>query len=147
MVYAIGLTILLYRDAVYQIHTSSVVLLRLGSLLVIFRRISLSFFFAFIILEQNWAERSPVKFSRFKIVSHLGRYTYGLYLLHPLGLLMASVLLRMPAQGSASFGPGMTRGLLGLGLSLALGMVSYHTYEMPFLKLKRRFAHLASGSL
>jgi peptidoglycan/LPS O-acetylase OafA/YrhL len=147
LAYAIGLTILLYRDAVYQIQTTSVVLLRLGSLLVIFRRLILSVFFAFIILEQNWAEHSLIKVSRFKRISHLGRYTYGLYLLHPLGLLLASVLLRMPAQGTTAYGPGVTRGLLGLGLSLVLSIASYHAYEMPFLKLKTRFAHLASGSL
>ncbi len=52
----------------------------------------MSLFFIFIVLEQNYARRSPLKMSRLKIISRLGVYTYGLYLLHPIALTLLRYL-------------------------------------------------------
>ena len=69
-----------------------------------------------------------------------GRYSYGLYIFH--GLLVTSVLpLVYPIQrlvGSVFFG-GILTLLMSLALSLALAMMSYHCFEAPILRLKRRF--------
>jgi peptidoglycan/LPS O-acetylase OafA/YrhL len=67
-------------------------------------------------------------------------------LLHPIGLLFAAILLGLSVEGPAEFSDAMTRGLLGFGFSLALSIASYYWLEMPFLQLKKRFAHIASGS-
>lgn len=143
--YAVGFTAVLCRNYVYY-PTTSEALMRVESLLIIFRRLMLSGFFAFIILEQNWARRSPLKFSRLSLVSAMGKYTYGLYLLHPMGLLLAAALLNQCGATLRELQITVACGVLGFPLSVVLSMVSYHAYEMPFLKLKKRFAHIASGS-
>lgn len=53
---------------------------------VVFERLVIAFLFGMIIVEQNFAKHSLFKMSRFKLVSKLGIYTYGLYCLHFLGL-------------------------------------------------------------
>lgn len=144
--YVLGLTAVLCRDFVYY-PTSSVTLMRVESLLVILRRLILSLFYAFIIIEQNWARGSLLKFSKLSLLSRMGKYTYGLYLLHPMGLLLAAALLHQLGSRLHDFRPNVACGLLGFPLSVALSMVSFHAYEMPFLKLKKRFAHVSSGSV
>src|SRR5262249_12711906 len=103
-------------------------------------------FFAFIIAEQNWASRSLLKMSRLKLCSFLGRYTYGLYLLHPLALLLAGALLGLPLVGAEVVDPTVICGFVGLILSLALSMASYHLLELPFLRIKQRFAVVPSAT-
>jgi len=141
--YLVAITLLLLRDVVYA-PTSSYLLQRLQSLLTIFRRLILSVSFAFIIAEQNWAVNSPLKLSRLRLLSNLGRYTYGLYLLHPLALCAAARWVGVPAEGSVSFPSGVVRGILGLVLTLVLSISSYHLFEMPFLRFKKRFTFVVS---
>ena len=141
--YLVVITLLLLRDTVYA-PTSSYVLQRLQSLATIFRRLILSVCFAFIIAEQNWAVNSPMKLSRLRLLSSLGKYTYGLYLLHPLALCAAARWVGVPAQGSVSFQSDVARGILGLVLTLVLGVTSYHLFEMPFLRFKQRFTFVVS---
>ncbi len=93
--------------------------------LAIVERVLLSIFFAFVIGEQNWAENSPLKFSKIKGLSGLGKVTYGLYCLHFLGILCASRLAdRLPLE------EGWWRLLLlevplGLCISVLLAALSY----------------------
>ena len=49
-------------------------------------RLLMATLFAIVILEQNYAERSILKVSRLRFASMMGKYTYGLYLLHPVSL-------------------------------------------------------------
>jgi peptidoglycan/LPS O-acetylase OafA/YrhL len=144
--YVLGLTIVLCRNYVYY-PTTTLALMRVQSLLVIFRRLILAGFFAFVIVEQNWARSSLFKFSRLALVSSMGMYSFGLYLLHPMGLLLAAALLNQLGGSERDLHPTLTCGLLGFPVSLGLSMASYHAYEMPFLKLKKRFAHISSGSI
>jgi peptidoglycan/LPS O-acetylase OafA/YrhL len=144
LIYLAGIALVLCRNLMYT-PTSSYVLQRFESLPTIFRRLIPSVFFAFIIVEQNWATNSPLKRSTFRLLTHLGKYTYGLCLLHPLALVATSFCLGVPAEGSVSLGMGVERGILGLALSLGLSAASYHRFELPFLRLKKRFTVVASG--
>ena len=101
VLYLAAVALLLLRDTVYA-PTSSYLVQRLQSLLTIFRRLILSVSFAFIIAEQNWAVNSPLKLSRLWLLSNLGKYTYGLYLLHPLALCAAAWWMGVPAEGSVA---------------------------------------------
>lgn len=150
--FAVGMLMLVFREAVY-FPVDSVWATAIRAALVIVRRVVLSLFFAFLIAEQNWAENSMFKVSSSKLLSSLGKYTYGLYLLHPLALMAAFMLLghRLPPQlgGGGPIPPpivgGLACGFLGLILSLALSIASYHLFEARFLAIKKRFSVIESG--
>src|SRR5262249_16243493 len=64
-------------------------------LLVAGERLGWGLLFLFAILEQNYGERSLVKLSWCRWLTELGKYTYGIYMLHPLGIQSCSVALRL----------------------------------------------------
>jgi peptidoglycan/LPS O-acetylase OafA/YrhL len=109
-------------------------------------RLGESFFFAFVVLEQSFCGNSPFRMESFKLASSLGRVSYGLYMLHPLAL-----GLTYEAFGGGERPtdvPAPERLLLGLVAFLAtvaLSALSYRLYEAPFLRLKRRFAKIATS--
>jgi peptidoglycan/LPS O-acetylase OafA/YrhL len=109
-------------------------------------RLFVTAFFAFVILEQNFARSSLVKLGQFSLMSKLGTYTYGLYLLHPIVYIFVqktAVVLFHPSFTSIS-----TTCLTAAGTfvgTVVMSMVSFHYYEEPFLKLKRRLAHVESA--
>ncbi|MDB5255878.1 MAG: acyltransferase [Chitinophagaceae bacterium] len=105
----------------------------------VFARLISALFFSFIILEQNYS-RSFYKFSKSKALSFWGKYTYGLYLLHPIALLICDSLLNACHLTYAdSFTGALLRGFLGLGISMLISYLSYEYYESYFLKIKERF--------
>jgi peptidoglycan/LPS O-acetylase OafA/YrhL len=67
-------------------------------------------------------------------LTHLGRISYGLYLVH-YTVISGWAFLWWPWCGVVSF-----------VVSVLLAEVSYRVVERPFLKLKDRFAYIASGS-
>ncbi len=112
---------------------------------IIFERLFIGTFFGLIILEQNFATNSFFKMSRFKTISKLGVYTYGLYCLHLIGMyLVAKIIGKYPVDQSSSlvaWGSVTVALLLSVGISLA----SYHLFEKWFLNLKDRFAVIVKG--
>jgi peptidoglycan/LPS O-acetylase OafA/YrhL len=112
----------------------------------VFTRLVSTLFFAFVILEQNYCRHSLYKFSRLKTLSFWGKYTYGLYLLHPIALTMLDVafrLLRIDYQ--RTFLSTLSAGLAALVISLLLSYVSYEYFEKRFLKLKKKFSFVRSA--
>jgi peptidoglycan/LPS O-acetylase OafA/YrhL len=82
--------------------------------------------------------------SRSKLLSgvwvvRLGKVSYGLYLLHLLGLLIAKSLLH-PMSGKAQ----LVTKAVGFVLTMILAFASYRWVESPFLRLKDRFARVLS---
>ena len=142
--YALGMTAVLFRNYVYY-PTDSVALMRVESLLVILRRLILSVFFAFVIIEQNWARGSPLKLSKLSLVSAMGKCLRALPVapdgLAPCRRFPESVTGDRPRTSSDSDLRSARASAERGGTSVA----SYHAYEMPFLNLKKRFAHVASG--
>jgi len=72
-------------------------------------------------------------------VVSLGKVSYGLYLLHLTGLLIAKSLLH-PISGTAL----LATKAVGFVLTLILAFASYRWVESPFLRLKDRFARVLS---
>jgi peptidoglycan/LPS O-acetylase OafA/YrhL len=126
-IYLAGFLLVLYR---YEVFASTAV--------VPFERLLLSLFFVFVVLEQNYSSRSLFKVGRFKFISKLGVYTYGLYLLHPIPIAITGRLKNYVPM------PSMIEGFLDLLLTCVLAYGSYNLYEKRFLALKKRFAHVES---
>lgn len=72
-------------------------------------------------------------------VLRLGKISYGLYLLHLSGLLLAKSALH-PISGTAL----LATKAVGFVLTIILAFASYQWVESPFLRLKDRFARVLS---
>lgn len=107
-----------------------------------FGRILLGLGIAFIITEQNYSNNSFYKMKNFKMISSLGKYTYGLYLLHPLVIFFISLATLKIGLDSKSLFEGSMIGIFSLFMSILVCYLSYWYFEYPFLKLKSRFAYL-----
>jgi peptidoglycan/LPS O-acetylase OafA/YrhL len=113
---------------------------------IIFLRLFNTFFYGFIILEQNFAKNSFIKLGYFKYLSNLGKYNYGLYLLYPIGIQIVIILFKTLKISSNGFPIGISQTFIYAGIafcfSLLMSIVSYHYFEMHFLKLKDKFTTL-----
>lgn len=113
--------------------------------LIIFKRLIVSFFFCWIILEQNFARHSFFKISNLKRISTLGKYTYGLYCLHTIAVLIVAVGLDKMGLNRHSWQLWLFEFPLAMGLSILFSYFSYHYFEKRFLKLKDQFAFIVKG--
>lgn len=110
--------------------------------MVVIKRLVVAFFFIWIILEQNFGTRSYFKISQMKIISRLGKYTYGLYCLHTIAVLVVMIGLTKMGLNTTSWQLWLIEFPLTLLLSIGLAYASYHLYEKHFLKLKKRFSYI-----
>ncbi len=68
----------------------------------------------------------------------LGQLSFGLYVFHETGFFLANAAVRR-AGLPAGFGTLVEEKLLALALAVLLAFVSYHIWELPFLRLKERW--------
>ncbi len=116
-----------------------------NSLLLSLDRLVISIFFLSVILEQNFSERSFFKFQSLKRTSKLGKYTYGLYCLHMIGILIASTVLSKINFNTQVWQVLVVEGLLSLFITILLAYISFHYFEKKFLLLKNKFAILPTS--
>ena len=127
-VYAGFLLLHLFREKVFAPESSNILLYFIDSL-----------FFAFFILEQNYAKNSFYKMSNFKLLSALGKYTYGMYAYHMIfiSILMTLVPYKInPANNYISY---FFLWVVAFTTTLLFAKISYSFIEKPFLKLKEKF--------
>ena len=110
---------------------------------IVIKRIVLGALFAFIIAEQNFAKHSFFKFSRFKIISGLGIYTYGLYCLHFIGILFIEKCIDRFQINANTLFPSLLAAFCALLVTIFLSYASYHLYEKWFLRLKSNFSFIS----
>ena len=110
--------------------------------LIVIERLVISTFFGLIILEQNYANNSLFKFSNFKLVSKLGVYTYGLYCLHFVGILVVQTIAQKTGWNLHSFTMASLASILALLVAVGVSITSYYVFEKRFLDLKDRFAFI-----
>ncbi len=72
-------------------------------------------------------------------VVRLGKISYGLYMFHFMGMLLALTLLHPVSRWQL-----LTSRVLGFALTLVFALASYRWVESPFLRLKDRFATVLS---
>ena len=70
-----------------------------------------------------------------RCLNYLGQISYGLYMYHC--FIIVGLLLLLPTSKAMLFN-GLLYGASFLG-SIAVAAISYHYYEMPFLRLKTLF--------
>jgi peptidoglycan/LPS O-acetylase OafA/YrhL len=75
----------------------------------------------------------------------LGRYSYGLYVFHHLLVFQITGRLldvaRIPRLAGSQLPGQLLYLIVATGASLAVALVSWHCWEQPFLRLKRRFPY------
>ncbi|SRR5258705_704840 len=129
--YIIVIIFLLYRQELFSTY-----------FLTIIKRVIISFFFAWIILEQNFCKNSLFKISGLKTITKLGKYTYGLYCLHTIAILVVISILQKMGLNKHSWQIWLLQLPLGLLLSIVISYFSFTYFESFFLKLKDRFAYI-----
>jgi len=102
-------------------------------------------FFLFIILEQCFSVHSFYKFSNYKIISSLGKYTFGMYLIHMMALrfsgMISSKVFNLPISHlHANLSYTISRGIVSLIITVLISYLSFEYFEQIFLRLKHRFA-------
>lgn len=99
-------------------------------------------FFAFVILDQSFNTSSLLKLSKSKLLTRLGKYTYGMYMLHPLVLMMLNTILVRGFNVAVDIPWALFLKLvIGLPLTILLARVSYIYLEKRFLMMKDRFSY------
>jgi peptidoglycan/LPS O-acetylase OafA/YrhL len=71
---------------------------------------------------------------------YLGKISYGLYVYHALGNVLSNMLIPVHTE----FIQLALRPVAALAITMLLAAISYAVLETPFLKLKKRFAHIDS---
>jgi len=106
-------------------------------------RIILPIFWAFIILEQSLSHQSIFKFSQSKWLSKLGKISYGCYMYHGVIMVLTSSVLFNKWEILNEFGNLSKIGLMLINfiLTLIVSHVSFHYFEMYFLKYKNKLNH------
>lgn len=107
-----------------------------------FERAIVAFLILVIILEQNYAKHSFYKMSSFKRISRLGKMTYGMYCLHFIGILIALKITGILGVNKALWQVLLIETSLALLLTILISKLSYTYFEMPFLRLKKRFSKI-----
>jgi peptidoglycan/LPS O-acetylase OafA/YrhL len=114
----------------------------LGAFLPSYRiidRTVFSFIGGFIILEQTFANNSFFKFANLKRMSSLGKYTYGMYCLQFVGILIVLKTAKIIGISDSFSKVMLIDPIISLLVIIGLAYVSYHLFEKHFLKLKEKF--------
>jgi len=130
VIYISGITYILLRGYFFN-HLFSAVMDRLIT----------SMFIAWFIMDQNFCSSEKLKIARFRFISKWGAYTYGMYLLHQVALLLVLNACQYFNIETESFWPKLLKAGIVLILTFVISYVSYNWFEKYFLKLKSRFAY------
>ncbi|MCC6684741.1 MAG: acyltransferase [Bacteroidia bacterium] len=131
-----------------MLYTTGILLIIFGKSIqpdewyLIIQRVLSTAFFAFIIMDQCYSSSSVMKFSGNAFLSKWGKYTYGMYMLHPLAIDYAHDWFGKFLFKDEIVLNTICVGVFALGFTHIICYVSFHYFETPFLKLKQRFSHI-----
>jgi peptidoglycan/LPS O-acetylase OafA/YrhL len=101
------------------------------------------FLYAFIICDQCFNTNNFFKLERFKIFSSLGKYTYSMYLIHMIVILMLkNIFDYLLISYKTDLISGIWLAFLTLILTIFVSFLSYNYFEIYFLKLKTKFSKI-----
>ena len=131
LIYFLTFSYIIFKQEIFATNTMQIL-----------KRVVMAGTFIFIILEQNYAKNSLFKVGNWKTISWLGKYTYGLYCLHGIGVLICITLLGKLSLNHYSWQIWVFQLPISLLLSIFISWVSYTYFESWFLKLKSRFSYI-----
>ncbi len=82
---------------------------------------------------------SRLNMQHLKFANKWGKYTYGIYVLHPIVLILMSLLVPLSPFATNNFVFTFSFGVIGFILTLFFSKLSYKYFESRFLVLKKRF--------
>ena len=74
--------------------------------------------------------------SRFKLISNLGKITYGMYCLHFIGILITLKVTEKFGLNQELWQVLILETVVALFITIVISKISYKYFEMPFLLLK-----------
>lgn len=99
-----------------------------------------SILFAIIILEQIYSEKSLFKVGKSKILTWLGKISYGLYCYHMIAMISVFALIsKFNLIKTMTLSMFLTTSFSVLFLTILIAGLSYRFIERPLLRLKERF--------
>lgn len=103
-------------------------------------RVFVSFSFALIISAQAITKRkSKLDLGNMSFANKWGKYTYGIYLIHPIAITIIDILVRTMHFPKTNFIALFSIGTIGFVLTLFLSKISFRYYESRFLSLKEKY--------
>jgi len=109
-------------------------------ILIIFERLFCSLPMILIILEQSFCKNSIFKLQKLKLITKLGKYTYGMYCLHFIAILIILKSFVFLGINDSLLKVLILDPSLSLILTVIISIFSYRYFESFFLKLKNKFA-------
>lgn len=111
-----------------------------GQLSFVFKRLLYTAFFAFILVNYLFNPDAFFNFKKKNILHYFGKISYGIYLWHNvlIGLIFETIIYKYNLAGVYKFWP------IYLGITFAISILSYELIEKQFLRLKDRFAIVAT---
>ena len=107
---------------------------------IAFGRLIRTVLFGLIIGAQALTKKqSFLNLGNFKFGTHWGKYTYGIYLIHPIIITLILAALDVLKLSRDSFPKAFAVGVIALIATLITSKLSYKYFEGPFLKLKSKF--------
>jgi peptidoglycan/LPS O-acetylase OafA/YrhL len=116
-----------------------------GFLFRVLERPAIAVILLLIILEQCYSKNSLVKLGDFKVVSALGKISYGLYCLHFIGILIITNITKLLHMNTKLWQVLFLETGCALIITILMAKLSYRYLEMPFLKLKDKYARILTS--
>lgn len=107
--------------------------------LIPYERIFSSVIMLWIILDQAFNPEGFFRLSRFHFLTKSGKYTYGMYCLHFLAILITITCTKTLLQQDGFWTVLLFEPVISLILTYVIAVISYTYFEAYFLKLKTKF--------
>ncbi|MGV3610098.1 MAG: acyltransferase family protein [Fluviicola sp.] len=107
--------------------------------LIPYERIFISVIMLWIILDQAFNTNGIFRLSRFKLLIKSGKYTYGMYCLHFLAILITITCTKSLLHQDTFLTVLFVEPIISLLLTYFISIISYQYFERYFLKLKSKF--------